>query len=117
MLEYKKDSRKIEGMINEYLKETGLKYLKCKTGISYHSINNGDYWIYELYLKHPKIQIGSVFYWPSSKKVEVNKEVLCEPRPLVLRKDYLEKIENDLQALVNIPENIFLKQYKKRRIW
>ena len=120
MLKYEKDAGKIEKLINEYFKETDLKYLKCKTGIRYeHPLrgDRGEYWIYELFLQHPKLQIGSVFYWPSDKKIEVNGEVLCEPHPLVLRKYYMEKIEKDLQALVNIPETLFLKQYKKRKIW
>jgi len=124
MLEYKKDAGKIEDLINDYLKKTDLKYLRCETGIKAtnwldfeeRDEKKREYWVYKLYLQHPKIQMGSVFYWPSSKKVEVNREVLCEPRTLVLRKDYMEKIEKDLQALVNIPENIFLKQYKKK-IW
>jgi hypothetical protein len=118
MLEYKKDAGKIEELINEYLKETDSKYLRCKTGIRYELDlrGRGEYWIYELFLRSPELQIGSIFYWPSDKKIEVNREVLCDPRTLTLREDYRKRIEDDLQALVKIPESLFLKRYKKWRI-
>lgn len=120
MLEYKKDSGKIEELINEYLKETDSKYLRCKVGIRYDLDlrGRGEYWIYELFLRSPELQIGSIFYWPSDKKIEVNREALREPRTLTLtlRENYRKKIEDDLQALVKIPESLFLKRYKKWRI-
>ncbi len=119
MLEYKKDAGKIEGLINEYFKETNSKCLRCNTGIKYDLDlrGRGEYWIYELYLRRPKLQVGSIYYWPSSKKIEVNGEVLCDPRTLTLREDYRKNLEDDLQALVKIPESLFLKRYKKWRMW
>lgn len=119
MLEYKKDAEKIELLVNKYLKETNSKYLRCKTGIRYtlNLMGEEEYWIYELFLQRPKLQVGSIYYWPSNKKLEVNREVLCDPRTLTLREEYRKEIEDDLQTLVKLPESLFLKQYKKWKIW
>lgn len=98
MLEYKKDAKKIEGMIKACIGHAGIDDdLICKVGACVYPTCKDEHWVYSLSLQCSKRQIGSVCYYPSNQKIKVN---AFQGVPLTLGKDYRKLLEDYIQITI-----------------